>query len=147
MSHFAKVENGVVTQVIVIEQDVLNTGLWGDPSLWVQTSYNTHGGQHPQGRPLRKNYAGVGYTYDAQRDAFIPPKPFNSWVLDEDTCLWNAPVAMPEDAGTGEPPKIYQWDENTTQWRVMPAYPTDGATYIWDVDAWNWIAVPEEQSA
>jgi hypothetical protein len=147
MAHFAKVENGVVTQVIVIEQDVLNTGLWGDPSLWVQTSYNTHAGQHPEGRPLRKNYAGVGYTYDAQRDAFIPPKPFNSWVLDEDTCLWNAPVAMPEDAGTGEPPKVYQWDESTTQWRVMPEYPTDGATYTWDVDAWNWIAVPEEQSA
>ena len=73
MSHFAKVENGVLTQVIVIEQDVLNLGHWGDPALWVQTSYNTQGGQHPEGRPLRKNYAGIGYTYDSQRDAFIPP--------------------------------------------------------------------------
>ena len=110
MAHFAKVENGVVTQVIVIDQETLNTGLWGDPASWVQTSYNTHGGQHPEGRPLRKNFAGIGYTYDAQRDAFIPPKPFNSWVLDEDTCLWNAPVAMPTDG------KMYNWDEATTSW-------------------------------
>lgn len=110
MAHFAKVENGVVTQVIVIDQETLNTGLWGDPAMWVQTSYNTKGGQHPEGRPLRKNYAGIGYTYDAQRDAFIPPKPFNSWVLDEDTCLWNAPVAMPTDG------KMYNWDEATTSW-------------------------------
>ncbi len=77
MAHFAKVENGVVTQVIVIEQDVLNLGHWGDPSLWIQTSYNTSGGVHSQGgTPLRKNYAGIGYTYDAGRDAFIPP---NDW--------------------------------------------------------------------
>ena len=110
MAHFAKVENGVVTQVIVIDQETLNTGLWGDPASWVQTSYNTRGGEHPEGRPLRKNYAGIGYTYDAQRDAFIPPKPFNSWVLDEQTCLWNAPVAMPTDG------KIYNWDEATTSW-------------------------------
>lgn len=110
MAHFAKVENGVVTQVIVIDQETLNTGLWGDPAMWVQTSYRTQGGQHPEGRPLRKNYAGIGYTYDAQRDAFIPPKPYNSWLLDEATCLWNAPVAMPTDG------KIYTWDEATTSW-------------------------------
>lgn len=110
MAHFAKVENGVVTQVIVIDQETLNTGLWGGPESWVQTSYNTRGGEHPEGRPLRKNYAGVGYTYDAQRDAFIPPQPFPSWVLDEQTCLWNAPVPMPTDG------KLYQWDEETINW-------------------------------
>ena len=112
MSHFAKVENGVVTQVIVIEQDVLNLGHWGDPSLWVQTSYNTSGGVHSQGgTPLRKNFAGIGYTYDAGRDAFIPPKPFASWVLDEGTCQWGAPTAMPVVEG-----KRFTWDEPTTSW-------------------------------
>jgi hypothetical protein len=110
MAHFAKVENGIVTQVIVIDQETLNTGNWGDPSSWVQTSYNTHGGQHPEGRPLRKNYAGIGYTYDTGRDAFIPPKPFASWVLNETTCQWDAPVAMPTDN------KMYRWDEATTSW-------------------------------
>ena len=91
MSHFAKVVNGKVTQVIVAEQDFINSGAVGDPSLWVQTSYNTHGGLHPEGRPLRKNYAGIGFTYDAQRDAFIPPKPETDGRLfefDENTCLW-----------------------------------------------------------
>jgi hypothetical protein len=110
MAHFAKVENGIVTQVIVIDQETLNTGNWGDPSSWVQTSYNTHGGQHPEGRPLRKNYAGIGYTYDTGRDAFIPPKPFASWVLNETTCQWDAPVAMPTDN------KMYTWNEATTSW-------------------------------
>lgn len=110
MAHFAKVENGVVTQVIVIDQETLNTGLWGDPASWVQTSYNTRGGEHPEGRPLRKNFAGIGYSYDAQRDAFTPPKPFNSWLLDEETCLWNAPTPMPTDG------KMYEWNEETTSW-------------------------------
>ena len=74
MAHFAKVENGVVTSVIVIDQETLNLGHWGDPSLWVQTSYNTSGGQHPEGRPLRKNYAGIGYTYSyATQDFTAPP--------------------------------------------------------------------------
>jgi len=108
MSHFAKVENGIVTQVIVAEQDVIDSGLFG--TGWVQTSYNTHGGQHPEGRPLRKNYAGLGYTYDAERDAFIPPKPFASWTLNEDTCLWVAPVAYPTDG------KFYEWSESSQQW-------------------------------
>jgi hypothetical protein len=103
MAHFAKVENGIVIQVIVAEQNVIDSGLFGDG--WVQTSYNTHGGQHPEGRPLRKNYAGVGYTYDAGRDAFIPPQPFPSWALNENTCLWESPVAMPNDG------KAYYWDE------------------------------------
>jgi len=108
MSHFAKVENGVVTQVIVAEQDVIDSGLFG--TGWIQTSYNTIGGQHPEGRPLRKNYAGIGFTYDSTRDAFIPPKPFPSWVLNEDTCLWSSPTPCPDDG------KEYKWDEDTTSW-------------------------------
>jgi hypothetical protein len=110
MAHFAKVIDGIVTQVIVAEQDVIDAGLFGDPALWVQTSYNTVGGQHPEGRPLRKNYAGIGYTYDAGRDAFYAPQPFASWVLDEDTCLWNAPTAKPDDG------KRYRWDEAVLAW-------------------------------
>jgi hypothetical protein len=112
MSHFAQIDgNNIVTQVIVIEQDVVNTGLFGDPNSWIQTSYNTSGGVHTQGgTPLRKNYAGIGYTYDSTRDAFIPPKPFNSWILNEDTCLYEAPTPMPTDD------KIYNWDEETTSW-------------------------------
>jgi hypothetical protein len=113
MSHFAKVENGIVTQVIVAEQQFINTGLVGDPRSWIQTSYNTHGGKHPEGRPLRKNYAGIGYSYDAARDAFIPPKPFDSWVLNEETCLWQAPVPMPDDG------KLYDWDETTLSWKEV----------------------------
>jgi len=109
MSHFAKVENGIVTQVIVAEQDVIDTGLFG--AGWIQTSYNTHGGVHSNGgTPLRKNYAGVGFTYDSGRDAFIPPKPFPSWVMSEETCLWDAPVAHPNDGNR------YSWDEETTSW-------------------------------
>lgn len=111
MSHFAKVENGIVTQVIVAEQDVIDSGLFG--TGWVQTSYNTQGGQHPEGRPLRKNYAGIGYTYDLTRDAFIPPKPYSSWVLNETTCLWEAPTAMPNDD------KRYSWNEEQLAWVEM----------------------------
>jgi hypothetical protein len=112
MAHFAQIDaNNIVTQVLVIEQDVVNTGLFGEPSSFVQTSYNTHGGVHTLGgTPLRKNYAGIGYIYDASRDAFIPPKPYNSWVLNETTCLWDAPIAMPTDE------KMYSWDENTVNW-------------------------------
>ena len=113
MSHFAQIdENNVVTQVLVIEQDVVDSGLFGDPASWIQTSYNTHGGVHTLGgTPLRKNYAGIGYTYDATRDAFIPPKPFASWVLNEETCLWDAPTPMPVEEG-----KIFVWNEETTSW-------------------------------
>jgi hypothetical protein len=110
MAHFAKVNNGIVEQVIVAEPEFFQTFVDSSPGQWIQTSYNTHGGQHPEGRPLRKNYAGIGYTYDAQRDAFIPPKPFASWVLNEDTCLWDAPVAYPDDG------KKYQWNEDTQAW-------------------------------
>ena len=120
MSHFAKVENGIVTQVIVVEQEVLNTGLFGEPSLWVQTSYNTLGGKHAFGAtPLRKNYAGVGFTYDSERDAFIPPSPFNSWLLNEDSCLWEAPTPMPTDNEL-----LYSWDEETLSWIGTEKPPT-----------------------
>jgi len=111
MAHFAKVENGIVKQVIVAEQNVIDTGVFGHG--WIQTSFNTHGGKHPEDRPLRMNYAGVGYSYDEQRDAFIPPKPHASWLLNEDTCLWDAPVAMPTDD------KQYTWDEESVSWKEI----------------------------
>lgn len=117
MAHFAQIdENNTVTQVIVVEQEVIDTGLFGNPATWIQTSYNTHGGVHSQGgTPLRKNYAGIGYTYDSVRDAFVPPKPYASWVLDEATCLWNSPVAMPTDGS------YYTWNEETQAWDLVPA--------------------------
>jgi hypothetical protein len=111
MSHFAKVKNGVVAQVIVAEQDVIDSGLFG--TGWVQTSYNTYGGQHPEGRPLRKNYAGIGYTYDVNRDAFIPPQPYTSWTLNETTCLWDCSIAYPIEGGP------FVWDEIILNW-VLP---------------------------
>lgn len=101
MAHFAKLNNNIVTEVIVAEKDFINSGQVGDEFLWVQTSYNAN---------FRKNYAGLGYTYDKIRDAFIPPKPFPSWVLDEETCNWNSPVPMPMDG------KMYTWNEETTNW-------------------------------
>ena len=88
MSHYAKVVNGIVTQVIVADPEFFDTFVDSSPGQWIQTSYNTRGGQHPEGRPLRKNYAGIGFTYDAERDAFIPPKPEGDYALDEETCLW-----------------------------------------------------------
>ena len=114
MTHFAKVENGTVTQVIVAEQDFVDT----QEGTWVQTSYNTRGGVHyspDTGEPdggvaLRKNYAGIGFTYDAARDAFIPPQPYPSWNLNEDTCLWEPPIAYPDDGN------MYLWNEDTQQW-------------------------------
>ncbi len=113
MGHFAKVVDGKVTQVIVAEPEFFDTFVDSSPGQWLQTSYRTHGGQHPENRPLRKNYAGVGYDYDAARDAFIPPQPFASWVLDSQTCLWNAPVAMPTDGN------MYSWDEATISWKEL----------------------------
>ena len=111
MAHYAKVENTLVTQVIVAEPEFFETFVDSSPGEWIQTSYNTQGGVHSEGNtPLRKNYAGVGYTYDPTRDAFIPPQPFPSWTLNEDTCQWEAPVAYPDDD------KMYNWDESTTNW-------------------------------
>lgn len=119
MSHFAQVENGTVTQVIVAEQDFIDAGHVGDPANWVQTSYNTRGGIHynpetgePDGGPaLRGNYAGIGYVYDTELDAFYPPSPFPSWVLDTTTYGWAAPVPMPVEEG-----KSFAWDEDTLSW-------------------------------
>lgn len=113
MSHFAKVVDGIVTQVIVAEPEFFQTFVDSSPGEWIQTSYNTHGGQHPEGRPLRKNYAGIGYSYDRTKDAFIPPKPYPSWVLNDDTCLWGAPTPMPTDD------KTYIWDETTVSWKEV----------------------------
>jgi hypothetical protein len=121
MAHFAKLDANNVVIFVTVGRDEDNgkeaelSARTGD--VYKQTSYNTHGGVHALGgTPFRKNYAGLGYTYDADRDAFIPPKPYASWVLNETTCLWDAPVAMPSDAGTGTPPKRYSWDEATTSW-------------------------------
>jgi len=119
MAHYAILDSdNMVTQVIVgkNEYDMLNGMLvdWEAYYGGKRTSYNTRGGVHLSGRtPLRKNYAGIGYKYDAQRDAFIPPQPFPSWTLNEDTCLWDSPVAYPEDGDR------YQWDEETTSWVLI----------------------------
>ena len=116
MAHFAKVNNGIVEQVIVAEPEFFDTFVDSSPGQWIQTSYNTLGGVHLLGgTPLRKNYAGIGFTYDATKDAFIPPKPYASWTLNEDSCLWEAPVAYPDDG------EIYVWDETTTAWVLAPA--------------------------
>lgn len=124
MSHFAKVNNGIVEQVIVAEPEFFDTFVDSSPGQWIQTSYNTRGGVHynpetgepsaDQSKALRKNYAGIGYSYDATRDAFIPPKPYASWLLDEQTCLWNAPVPYPTDGGR------YTWNESTQAWDAVP---------------------------
>ena len=118
MAHYAKVQDGLVTQVIVAEAEFFETFVDDSPGDWVQTSYNTHGGIHynpetgepseNQSKALRKNYAGIGFTYNKELDAFIPPKPFASWILDEETCLWNAPIAKPEGN--------YTWNEDTLSW-------------------------------
>jgi hypothetical protein len=111
MAHYAKVENGIVTRVIVAEAEFFDTFIDSSPGEWIQTSYNTHGGVHSDGGvALRKNYAGVGFTYDSVRDAFIPPQPYPSWILVEDTCQWTAPVAYPDDE------KQYSWNEETETW-------------------------------
>ena len=121
MAHFAELDsNNVVKQVIVVSNADTSTAQGEEKEsigiafcerllggTWVKTSYNA---------TIRKNYAGIGYTYDKDRDAFIPPKPYASWVLDENTCLWNVPVAMPSDAGQGDPPKMYTWNEETVNW-------------------------------
>ena len=121
MAHFALLDNNnIVVQVLVGRDD--DDGKEAELSArtgqhYRQTSYNTRGGIHLNGgTPLRKNYAGIGYLYDPIRDAFIPPKPYASWVLDENTCYWKAPVPMPADDGQGDPPKRYRWDEPTTSW-------------------------------
>ena len=118
MAHFAKVNNGIVTKVIVAEQEFIDNMIDNEPGKWVQTSYNTYGGVHLLGgTPLRKNYAGIGFTYDKDKDAFIPPKPFNSWTLNETTCNWEAPVVRPE----------------LTEQQLQ-----DGSKYVWNEENQTW---------
>jgi len=127
MAHFAKINNSnIVEQVIVVSNDVATTeqagvdfinNLYKTNDVWKQTSYNTYGGIHKLGGlPFRKNYAGVDFTYDQTRDAFIPPKPYNSWVLNEDTCRWEAPVAMP--TAELENNQYYVWNESDMNWEI-----------------------------
>lgn len=119
MAHWAEIdENNLVIRTLVGSNTDPDEGYqWLIDNLggtWLKTSYNTSGGVHLNGgTPLRKNYAGIGYTYDAQRDAFIGPKPFNSWVLNEETCIWNAPTPMPTDE------KNYIWVEENLNWEVL----------------------------
>ena len=135
MSHFAKIDNNnLVTEVVVAEQKFINSGALGDTFRWVQTSYNNN---------FRKNFASIGGTYDKTRDAFIAPKPFPSWTLNETTCLWEAPAAYPDEG------KKYDWNEDTTTWNeVVPTaaipqippidYPDDGNDYNWNEDTTSW---------
>jgi len=121
MAHFAKIVDGIVSQVIVAEPEFFDTFVDSSPGTWLQTSYNTRGGVHynPEtGEPdggvaLRKNYAGVGFTYDAVRDAFYAPQPYPSWTLNETSCVWEAPVAYPTDG------ELYIWNEDTQAWDAL----------------------------
>jgi len=170
MSHFCKLdENNVVTFVTVGRQE--DDGMEAEISartgdVYKQTSYNTRGGVHytdgepsaDQSKAFRFNYAGIGFTFDPDKGtdgAFIPPKPYDSWVLDEETCLWVAPIVFPggsyiwdEDAGDwvkpSKPFESWIWDEGTFNWLAPVPYPTDGEAYIWDEDAGDWVAVPND---
>lgn len=133
MASFAKIENNIVTTVVSVVNEVLKDlsgieqeqlginflrTLYNEPeAIWKQTSYNTHGGVHSNGgTPFRKNHAGIGFTYDEQKDAFIPPKPFNSWILNEETCLWEPPIFKP--TGQLEENQYYSWNEDIINWEV-----------------------------
>ena len=130
MASFAKIENNIVTTVVSVVNEVLHDvneveqesigiqflkNLYNEPnSIWKQTSYNTHGGVHSNGgTPFRKNHAGIGFTYDENRDAFIPQKPYNSWILNEDTCQWQSPIPYPNDG------QRYTWNESTLSWNLV----------------------------
>jgi hypothetical protein len=120
MAHFAKVLDGIVTQVIVAEPEFFNTFVDNSPGEWIQTSYNTRAGVHygadgepDDGEPLRKNFASIGYTYNKEKDAFIPPKPFNSWSLNTDSYLWEAPVPYPDDGN------LYEWNDENQSWEEV----------------------------
>ena len=123
MGHFARVVNGKVDQVIVAEPEFFDTFVDSSPGTWLQVSYNTRGKVHydpatgqpsaDQSKALRGNYPGIGYSYDAQADIFVPPQPYASWVLSPHTALWEAPIAMPADG------KSYEWDEATTSWKEL----------------------------
>lgn len=130
MSHFAQIdENGVVQQVLVIDQSEIDTGNWGDPARWIKTSYNTRGGVYytpnsipptpgpDQSKALHKNYAGIGFVWDGV--GFFAPKPYQSWVLNSFSYAWEAPVPMPEP----NTPPFYEWDEATLSWVLSPIQP------------------------
>ena len=122
MSHFAKVNQGIVTEVLVAEQEFIDSYVDTTPGEWIQTSYNTFGGVHydrstnpptpsgDQSKALRKNYAGIGMIYDKDKDAFYQPQPYASWILNATTCLWEPPVAYPDDG------KYYEWNESSKSW-------------------------------
>ena len=101
MTYYAKIQNNIVTRVIVAEAEFFDNFVDNTPGQWIETSYSGS---------IRKNFAGIDYTYDATRDAFYAPKPYSSWTLVEDTCIWTAPTAMPDDG------EKYDWDEDTTNW-------------------------------
>jgi len=124
MAHFAKIGKGnIVEKVVVVHNNVATTeqdgvdflnNLYKSRDVWKQTSYNTKGGIHKLGgTPFRKNFANTGYKYDQTRDAFIPPKPYQSWILNETTCLWNAPVVKPDDG------QDYIWNETIQNWELV----------------------------
>jgi hypothetical protein len=138
MAHFALVEDGIVMNVIVAEQEVIDSGLFGEPSNWIQTSYNTKGGIHydPEtnqpdgGIPLRKNYAVIGGVYDTEKDAFYEQQPYPSWILDEETCKWKAPIPYPDVSHT----KKYFWDEANLEWYL--AFDTETGEYTIRPNSW-----------
>jgi len=166
MSHFAKlgINSKVIGVEVVADADTSDANDQEDESvgvqflesihgwpLWKKTSYNTRGGKHynadgtessDQSKALRKNYAGIGYTYDEDRDAFIPPKPHNSWVLNETTCLWEAPVAYPSVTEYGDPAQPYNisWDEANTRWTATDQEDPQGS-FRWDPDTSTWISL------
>ena len=123
MAHYAKVLNGIVTKVIVAEEDFFNEFVDDSPGKWIQTSYNTRGGVHykpnsnipsdDQSKALRKNYAGIDWIYDEGKDAFYPPQPYSSWIIDESTGWWKAPTSIPDDGNK------YEWDETSKSWNKI----------------------------
>ena len=159
MGHYAKILNNKVVKVIVAEAEFFDTFVDDSPGDWIQTSYNTRGGIHytnglpseDQSQAFRKNYAGVDFTYDAERDAFIPPKPFDSWVLNETTCWWEAPIPVPTIENDGQDPIVYRWylnwnediyqNDNTKGWTATKenmdgTENPDTAIYEWNGSSW-----------
>jgi hypothetical protein len=139
MAHYAEIDtNNIVVNVIAgVDENEKSGGetlyLLLSGNYWKRTSYNTHGGIHTlDGTPLRKNYAGVGFTYDPVRDAFIPPQPYPSWTLNEDTCRWDSPIPLPDDG------KMYAWDEATTSYVELTDW-DPSIVYIWDEAALSWV--------
>jgi hypothetical protein len=115
MGHYAKILEGKVLKVIVAEQDFIDTMVDSSPGTWLQASYNTSAGVHKQGgTPLRKNFPSAGFSYDSEKDAFIPPQPYPSWTLNEETCIWDCPVAYPDDDEND-----YSWNETDQQWDLV----------------------------